>query len=70
MSNRDNDWQRPANPKTSVGGMALQRPVKLAGLTGDQMFLAVGIGYFTRSWRGLPVVKSTSGVGAGARAGV
>ena len=30
------------------------------------MVLEVGIWYFTRSWRGLPVVKSASGVGAGA----
>jgi hypothetical protein len=43
MSSRDNAWQRPANPDTSVGGMALQRPAKLIGSTGDQMVLAVGI---------------------------
>ncbi len=42
-SNRDNDWQRPANPETSVGGMAPQRPVKPIGSTGNQMVLAVGI---------------------------
>ena len=70
MSNVDNDWQRPANPETSVGGMALQRPAKQTGWTGDQMVLAVGIWYLTHSWRGLPVVKSASGVGAGALARV
>ncbi len=70
MSSMDNDWQRPAKPATSVGGMALQRPAKPTGLTGDQMVLAVGIWYFTRLWRGLPVVKSASGVGAGALARV
>jgi len=43
MSTRDNDWQRPANPATSVDGMALQRPAKPIGSTGDQMILAVGI---------------------------
>ena len=52
---------RPANPETSVGGMALQRPVKPIGSTGDCMVLPV-----THSWRGLPAVKSASGVGAGA----
>jgi hypothetical protein len=62
----DNDWQRPANPATSVGGMALQRLAKPTGSTGDRMVLAVGIWYFTRSWKGLPVVKSASGVGADA----
>jgi hypothetical protein len=62
----DNDWQRPAKPGTSVGCIALQRPVKPTGLTGDQMVLAVGIWYFTHLWRGLPVVKSASGDGAGA----
>ncbi len=70
MSNVDNDWQRPANPDTSVGGMALQRPAKQTGSTGDRMVLAVGIWYLTHSWRGLPVVKSASGVGAGALARV
>ena len=70
MSNADNDWQRPANPKTSVGGMTLQRPVKQTGWTGDQMVLAVGIWYLTHLWRGLPVVKSASRVGAGALARV
>ncbi len=43
MSNRDNAWQRPANPNTSVDGMALQRPAKPIGSTGDRMALAVGI---------------------------
>ena len=43
MSNRDNAWQRPANPDTSVAGMALQRPAKQIGSTGDLMALAVGI---------------------------
>ena len=43
MPNRDNDWQRPANPATSVDGMALQRPATPIGSTGDQMILAVGI---------------------------
>ena len=52
---------RPANPETSVGGMALQRPAKPIGSTGDCMVLPV-----THSWRGLPAVKSASGVGAGA----
>jgi len=42
-SNRDNDWQRPANPETSVDGMALQRPTQPIGSTGDRMALAVGI---------------------------
>jgi hypothetical protein len=42
-SNRDNAWQRTANPDTSVGGMALQRPAKPIGSTVDQMVLAVGI---------------------------
>jgi hypothetical protein len=70
MSNLDNDWQRSANPKTSVGGMALQRPAKQSGLTGDYMVLAVGNWYLTHSWRGLPVVKIASGVGAGALARV
>ncbi len=70
MSNLDNACQRPANPKTFVGSMALQRPAKQTGLTGDQMVLAVGIWYLTHSWRGLPVVKSASGVGAGALARV
>ena len=70
MSNVDNDWQRPANPETSVGGMALQRPAKQTGSTGDQMVLAVGIWYLTHSWRGLPVVKSARGAGAGALAWV
>ena len=63
MSNVDNDWQRRANPTTSVGGMALQRPAKQTGLAGDRMVLAVGIWYLTHSWRGLLVVKSTSGAG-------
>ncbi len=66
MSSMDNDWQSLAKPATSVGGMNLQRPAKPTGLIGDRMVLAVGIWYFTLSWRGLPVVKSTSGVGAGA----
>ena len=66
LSSMDNDWQRSANPATSVGGMALQRPAKPTGLTGDQMVLAVDIWYFIRSWRGLPVVKSAGGGGAGA----
>ena len=70
MSNVDNDWQRPANPETSVGGMAMQRPAKQTGLIGNQMVLAVGIWYLTQLWRGLPVVKSASGVGAGAPAWV
>ena len=70
MSNVDNDWQRPANPETSVGGMAMQRPAKQTGLIGNQMVLAVGIWYLTQLWRGLPVVKSASGVGAGALARV
>jgi hypothetical protein len=65
-----NDWQKPANPETSVGGMALQRPAKPTGLTGDQMVLAVSIWYLTHSWRGLPVVKCASGVVAGALAWV
>jgi hypothetical protein len=68
MSSMDNGWQSPAKPATSVGGMVLQSPAKPTGLTGDQMVLAVGIWYFTFSWRGLPVVKSASGVGAGALA--
>ena len=42
-SNRDNYWQRPANPETSEGGMALERPAKPIVSTGDQMVLAVGI---------------------------
>ncbi len=42
-SNRDNAWQRPANPDTSVAGMALQRPAKPIGSAGDLMALAVGI---------------------------
>ena len=66
MSSMDNDWQSPAKP----GSMVLQSPAKPAGLIGDQMVLAVGIWYFTLSWRGLPVVKSASGVGAGALARV
>ena len=70
MSNVDNDWQRPANPETSVGGMALQRPVEQTGSTGDGMVLAVGIWYLIHLWRGLSVVKSASEVGAGALAGV
>ena len=37
---------------------------------GDQVVLAVGIWYVTLSWRGLLVVKSASGVGAGALARV
>ena len=41
--------------------MALQRPVKPIGSTGERMVLAV-----THSWRGLPAVKSASGVSAGA----
>ncbi len=68
MSSMDNDWQSPAKPATSVGGMVLQSPAKPAGSIGDQMVLAVGIWYFTLSLRGLPVVKSASGVGAGALA--
>ena len=36
-SNRDNAWQRPANPDTSVAGMAMQRPAKPIGSTGDLM---------------------------------
>jgi hypothetical protein len=43
MSNRDNDWQRPANPATSVAGMGLQRPAKPIGATADRIVLAVGI---------------------------
>ncbi len=43
MSNCDNAWQRPANPDTSVGGMALQRPAKPIGSTGDRVAFAVGI---------------------------
>ncbi len=70
MSSMDNDWQSPAKPATSVGGMVLQSPATPAGSIGDCMVLAVGIWYFTLSWRGLPVVKSTSGVGAGALARV
>ncbi len=66
MSSMDNDWQSPTNPATSVGGMALQRPAKPTGLTGDRMVLAVGIWYITHSWRDLPMVKSASGVSAGA----
>jgi hypothetical protein len=42
-SNRDNAWQRPANPETSVAGMALQRPAKPSGSAGDLMALAMGI---------------------------
>ena len=42
-SKRDNAWQRPANPDTSVAGMALQRPAKPSGSAGDLMVLAVGI---------------------------
>ena len=68
MSSMDNDWQSPAKPATSVGGMVLQSPAKPASSIGDQMVLAVGIWYFTLSWRGLPVVKSASGVSAGALA--
>jgi hypothetical protein len=56
----------PRIPATSVGGMVLQSPVKPDGSIGDRMVLAVGIWYFTLLWRGLPVVKSASGVGAGA----
>ncbi len=41
--NRDNAWQGPANPDTSVAGMALQRPAKPSGSAGDLMVLAVGI---------------------------
>ncbi len=67
MSNRDSDWQRPANPDTSVAGIAQQRPAKPIGSTGDLMALAVGIWYVTHSWRGLPAMKSASGAGAGAR---
>ena len=67
MSNWDNAWQRPANPDTSVAGMALQRPANPIGSTGDLMALAVGIWYVTHLWRGLPAVKSASGAGAGAR---
>ena len=70
MSSMDNDWQSPEKPATSVGGMVLQSPAKPAGWIGDRMVLAVGIWYFTLSWRGLPVVKSASGVGAGALARV
>ncbi len=66
MSSMDNDWQSPAKPATSVGGMVLQSSAKLAGLIGDQVVLAVGIWYVTLSWRGLSVVKSAGGVGAGA----
>ena len=43
MSNRDNDWQRPANTATSVAGMALQRPAKPIGSTEDRIGLAVCI---------------------------
>jgi hypothetical protein len=42
-SKRDNVWQRPANPDTSVAGMALQRPAKPIGSAGDRIALAVGI---------------------------
>ncbi len=66
ISSMDNDWQSSAKPATSVGGMVLQSPAKPVGLIGDRMVLAVGIWYFTLSWRGLPVVKSASGAGAGA----
>jgi hypothetical protein len=66
MSSMDNDWQSPAKPATSVRGMVLQSPVKPASLVGERMVLAVGIWYVTLSWRGLPVVKSARGVGAGA----
>ena len=70
MLSMDNDWQSPAKPATSVGGMVLQSPAKLAGSIGDRVVLAVGIWYVTLSWRGLPVVKSARGVGAGALARV
>ncbi len=43
MSNWDNAWRRPANPDTSVAGMALQRPAKPIGSIGDLMALAMGI---------------------------
>ena len=66
----DNDWQSPTKPATSVGDMVLQSPAKPAGSIGDQMVLAVGIWYCNLSWMGLPVVKSASGVGAGALARV
>ncbi len=70
MSSMDNDWQSPAKPETSVGGMVLHSPAKPVGLIGDRMVLAVGIWYVTLSWRGLPVVKSARGAGAGALAWV
>ncbi len=46
--------------------MVLQSPAKLVGSIGERVVLAVGIWYVTLSWRGLPVVKSARGVGAGA----
>ena len=61
MSSMDNDWQSPAKPATSIGGMVLQSPAKPAGSIGDQVVLAVGIWCVTLSWRGLPVVKSARG---------
>ncbi len=70
MSSIDNDWHSPTKPAASVGGMVRQSPAKPASLIGDQMVLAVGIWYFILSWRGLPAVKSASGVGAGALAWV
>ena len=38
-SKRDNAWQRPAIPDTSVAGMVLQRPAKPSGSAGDLMAL-------------------------------
>jgi hypothetical protein len=70
MSTMGNDWQSLTKPATSVDGMVLQSSAKSTGSTGDRMVLAVGIWYFTLSWRGLPVVKSASGVGAGTLARV
>ncbi len=61
MSSMDNDWQSPAKPATSKGGMVLQGPAKPAGSIGERVVLAVGIWYVTLSWRGLPVVKSARG---------
>ncbi len=70
MSSMDNDWQSPAKPATSKGGMVLQSPAKPAGLIGERVVLAVGIWYVTLLWRGLRVMKSARVVGAGALARV
>ncbi len=69
-SKRDNAWQRPAKPDTSVAGIDRQRHAKPSGSAGGLMALAVGIWKVTHSWSGLPAVNSASGAGAGARARV